>query len=196
MSALRLLRFLAPLVLAAAATAAEVVHEFRLDAVAFGTNAALVAPRFDPALGVLRRVEFELSTRVQGLAGFENLGPGPAIADVSLQSAARVSLPDASVSCVAAHRADAQFALAGFDGQRDWAGSSGRLLPAEVTAFGASVVESGLAAYIANGRSNELLLPIHLRGGFQLRGEAECALRESWNVQVVVRLRYVYEPAS
>ena len=183
-----------PFVFAAAVHAAERVHEARLDDVEFGANTAVVVPRFDPELGDLQRVEIELTTVAQGSAGFENLGAAPCTADTMVQSTVHVLVPNSTSPVVAFRRAGAQFALGGFDGARDFAGSSGRALPATLATSGAAAIESGLGAFVAEHDDDVLTLPVHLRGGFQLQGVASAAIRESWSVQVIVRVRYVYDP--
>lgn len=183
-----------PIVFAAAAQAAERVHEARLESVEFGANAAVVVPRFDPELGRLQRVEIELTSVAQGSAGFENLGAAPCTADTTVQSTVHVLVPNSTNPVVAFRRAGAQFALGGFDGARDFAGSSGHVLPAMLATSGAAAFETGLGAFVAERDDDVLTLPVHLRGGFQLQGVASAAIRESWSVQVIVRVRYVYAP--
>ncbi len=82
-------------------------------------------PRFDPALGILTSVTFELTGEVQGSAAVESLDALPSVVDTTYQATLTLTRPDNSVIVIATPNMAFSDPLTAFDGVIDFAGTSG-----------------------------------------------------------------------
>lgn len=97
-------------------------------------------PRFDPNLGILTGVSFQLDGTVEGSARVENLDASPSMVHTSFQAVITVKRPDATQIVLVAPAAFFDDPLAGFDGTIDFGGGSG------ITHSGISVTATATAS--------------------------------------------------
>jgi len=112
----------------------------------------VAVPRFNPALGALRSVEVRIELAGHYRVSVENLGRKACVASTSL--CVGVSLADAAGAPLAAAGQSRDFAstLGGFDGTRDFAGTSGTTGPwVPFSATGTGRVAVGLARFVGKG---------------------------------------------
>ena len=179
----------------------EIVHEAHFSADALALQERIVLPRFDPGFGTLQRVELEVGLAIDGQVGIENTGPEIAFASLQLLGRLRTEIPGVAGPAFVPIDARADLFLGAYDGACDFAGASGRILPAALGSTSVYATESGLEAFETELPSEEdpsgafLVLPLALRGGLRLDGIPQCAMRAAWHAEVVVRVRYVYTPA-
>lgn len=82
-------------------------------------------PKFDPNLGILTGVHFELTGEVTGSAQVESLDPTATTVTTSFQATITLTRPDLSVLVVTTPAANFLDDLSPFDGTIDFAGTSG-----------------------------------------------------------------------
>ena len=82
-------------------------------------------PQFDPSLGTLQRIDFELRAIVESTSRFENLGNNPITVVMQLQTTVELLRPDQSLIVHALAHAVHSENVVGFDGDMDFDGVSG-----------------------------------------------------------------------
>jgi len=88
-------------------------------------SSAITIPKFDPTLGILNSIAFELSGNLLGTARFENLDALPSTVTMFLSSQIRMLRPDTSIILVAIPIVATADYVAAFDGILDYGGTSG-----------------------------------------------------------------------
>ena len=81
--------------------------------------------QFDPALGILQSVEFQLTGGIFGSASIESLDAQPSTVTTDYQAAITLTRPDLSVLVVAVPNQNFVDMLTAFDGTIDFGGTSG-----------------------------------------------------------------------
>ena len=128
MSSNRHLGLVACVWLASVSTVAADTISFSASAPLRRTNwtDTLYIPQFDPSLGQLELIDFNLNATVQGDARFENLNPTPRSVTMSLRAMLEMRRPENTILQVALPESSFVQALGGFDGVLDFMGASGR----------------------------------------------------------------------
>lgn len=83
-------------------------------------------PKFDPALGTLNSITFELEGDVGGLARFESLDAASTTVTTKLSANIRLRRPDLSDLVISTPSAQTVESVGAFDGNIDFGGASGR----------------------------------------------------------------------
>ncbi len=91
-------------------------------------NKRLSIPLFDPALGVLTKIEFVLAGQVNGNARLENLDAAPATVTAESVADLQLQRPDGTFIVRASPRAARSRQLGPFDNMLDYAGTSGVII--------------------------------------------------------------------
>lgn len=86
----------------------------------------LTFPLFNPALGTLTSIDFELSGNVLGNVQFESLDAEPATINTQLQAQITLTRPDTSTLVVILPAANNTDSVTAFDGSLDFGGTSGK----------------------------------------------------------------------
>ena len=95
-----------------------------------GWNSTLTYPRFDPNLGTLLEVEFQLNSQVNGTAQFESLDMQPATVSTDFSAIITVFRPGGGTPILSDAPTQSQVNMvSAFDGTIDFAGTSGMMLP-------------------------------------------------------------------
>lgn len=152
-------RFLAPvLALAALATAASAQTAcYRVDVSqsALPWTDSAVFPRFDPALGTLTSIQFDVYPVISGQARVENTGSSPVTSVLHFAGDFTLRRPDNSVIVVSSPFHDFSDNLTAFDGNLNYAGPSGQTHNgAQANAHGAHtspLPQSDLALFTGTG---------------------------------------------
>ncbi len=118
----------------------------------------LTLPKFDPSLGSLQSVTFQLAAHVEGTAQFESLDAQPATVNMTLGAILSLLRPDNSVIVTAAPSVSTSDNVTAFDTVIDFAGTSGKIYP-NLTADASNSVQftsppDDLSAYIGAGTFN------------------------------------------
>ncbi len=85
----------------------------------------VAVPQFDPVQGTLYRVEIQITGSITGNANMESLDSQPAIIDLTMASRVDLLGTDGSVIISAEPAASTSRSFTAFDGDNDFAGSSG-----------------------------------------------------------------------
>lgn len=162
-------------------------------------NSSVSVPKFNPALGTLTKVIFELSGHVEGQAKFESLDASPTT--ISMQLAAQVKLqrPDLSSLVVALPLAMTMDNASAFDGLMDFGGTSGKTYPALAGNDNEmSMTTAPLDLALFTGMGN-IMLPVMATGASTGSGAGNLLLQFSTSASANVMVTYDYtvpEPAT
>ncbi|MCL4858644.1 MAG: choice-of-anchor E domain-containing protein [Caldilineaceae bacterium] len=158
---------------------------------------ALSFPKFDPAIGILTGVEFQLDGRLQGKAEFESLDAQSAVVTIGMAANVDLQRPDGSAILKAVPLTSVDAAVSPYDGQIDFGGASGRSFPFLVAidiAQGERLTSpTDLALFAGEGT---LELPIRAIGLANGEGAGNLALNYLTQVSAHVTVTYLYEAAA
>lgn len=163
-------------------------------------NSSVTVPKFNPALGTLTKVIFELSGHVEGQAKFESLDASPTM--ISMQLAAQVKLqrPDLSSLVIALPLAMTMDNASAFDGTMDFGGTSGKTYPAlagDDLEMSMTTAPVDLALFTGPGN---IMLPVMATGASSGSGAGNLLLQFSTSASSDVTVTYEYtvipEPAT
>jgi hypothetical protein len=163
-------------------------------------NSSVSVPKFNPALGTLTKVIFELSGHVEGQAKFESLDAGATT--ISMQLAAQVKLqrPDLSSLVVAFPLAMTSDNASAFDGVMDFGGTSGKTYPAlagDDNEMSMTTAPLDLALFTGMGN---IMLPVMATGASSGSGAGNLLLQFNTSASSDVTVTYEYtvipEPAT
>ena len=146
-------------------------------------------PGFDPSLGTLENVRLEVSSKTNGMAGIENLAR--ASAQGELEFSAAVEIDAVGVTLTVRPRVQAVYALAGFDGEQDFDGSSG----VRLRSLGADAVgERSLPIQVFIG-AGSVEFTVNAENTSQSLGDAtDIALGTRVRARAEIRLTYDFLP--
>jgi hypothetical protein len=188
--------------LACASTAFAETISFSASAPMRRTNWSdtLYIPQFDPSLGQLDSIDFDLNATVQGDARFENLNPTPRKVIMSLRAMLEMRRPDNTVLQVALPESTVEQVVGGFDGVLDFMGPSGRSylgISAVVTEARSSPDPvSDLSLFTGTGM---IALPVTASGQSSISGGGNLAFLFNTFGQAALTVTYTYsiipEPA-
>ena len=108
-----------------------------------------ILPLFDPTMGELLRVDLSVDLVVTQDFQFENEGPAGATVDVDSVFELSITMPDSS-NITAAATSSISEDLAGFDGEVDFSGPSGRTIKGLASTGSVAEEYLELAAFVAS----------------------------------------------
>ncbi len=161
--------------LAAATTAAtstagglQVCYSDGINTQTTNWTSQLTVPKFDPAMGVLLSVDFELRGDILGSAAIESLDAQASTVTSNYQAAITLTRPDTSVIVVAVPVQQFIDSLTAFDGTVDFAGTSG-ITHANISTNAVELASSSSAADLAlftgpSGAPGTISLPVDAIG--------------------------------
>lgn len=161
-------------------------------------NSTVSVSKFDPELGILTSIYFELSGDVAGSAAIESLDASPITVNTTYQAEITLTRPDLSVLVVATPFTSFQDNLTAFDGTIDFAGTSG------ITHAGIQVNDtvsttspppiSDLALFTgAPGNPGMIVLPIDAAGTSTASGSGNLITQFLTEAGADVEVCYNYE---
>ena len=155
-------------------------------------------PQFDPSLfggATLIGVKIELQGNVGGTIRFENRSPSAGTVTAKLEAQIKLFDPVSSSELVSVIPSASQIeALPGFDGIRDWSGTSGRSYT-NLTASDmqmATLPSSSFATYIGSGMVN---LPVSATGKSSVTGSGNVSFLLNTLATSSAQITYFYEDA-
>lgn len=101
---------------AAQAQGREICHTDSIPLALTNWSDSLTFPRFDPALGILVGIRFELTGTAEGAAKFESLDAAPAQITTSFQTIITLTRPDTSILVIATPNTQYVDNVTAFDG--------------------------------------------------------------------------------
>ncbi|MCB0065262.1 MAG: choice-of-anchor E domain-containing protein, partial [Caldilineaceae bacterium] len=157
----------------------------------------LSIPRFEPATGILTRIEFVLTGQVNGAVRIENLDAAPAqvtaeiIADIALER------PDGAFITMASPNAAKTVSLAEFDGSIDFDGASGttvdNIVGIDISDRTVYTDGTDLAAFVGSGLID---LTVKATGRSRATGAGNLGLSFSTLAGAAITVTYTYtQPA-
>lgn len=193
---------LALLAAPAAAQAASVTYSDSVNLQITNWSDTVSIQKFNPALGTLTNIKFELEGTVEGTIMAESLDAAPATITLDLAAKITLTRPDLSTLAVVLPTSSNVFNATAFDGVIDFGGTSGITLP-NLTATDTDTAvspppASDLALFTGVG---SIVLPVTAAGTSKATGAGNIATIFSTNASAVVRVTYFYdtvvpEPAS
>ncbi len=162
-------------------------------------SSSLTFPKFDPDLGVLVGIEFELSGTAAGSARFESLDAAPATINTSFQTTLTLTRPDLSVLVIATPIAQFSDNVTAFDGAIDFGGTSGRtydnISVTEVETSLSPPPLSDLALFTGpGGNPGTITLPVTAAGSSVASGAGNLITQFSSQAAASVQVCYIYAP--
>ncbi len=139
---------------AAAASGATITHTGTISTATTNWNAPISLPLFDPSLGTLNSVSWNLGGNVSGSAKFESLDAGATTVNLNLAATLTLFAPDNSVLQVTIPSVNTAVNASAHDGTIDFGGTSGATytgLSGSATAGSSSSVPAFLALFTGVG---------------------------------------------
>ncbi len=160
------------------------------------TNSVSI-PKFNPNLGTLQSITFQLTGNVQGTARAESLDAGPTIVNTSFSANITLTRPDLTPLVVTLPLANFSDSFTAYDGALDFAGTSG------TTHAGINVTDtqsqvspppaSDLALFTGAGN---IVLPVTANGASIATGAGNLITQFQTDAAANVQVCYVYLPNS
>ncbi len=173
--------------------AEEIVYEDEVPLLKTDWARTISVPKFDPALGDLQQIEFVLSGTVDGSAKLESLDSQPAVIVVSMGAVINLTRPDGSVISESIPNTSETKSVTGFDGELDFAGSSGaefaQLVDINVAETTVLSSQADLQLFKGNGM---IELPVQAQGVSSGAGAGNLALAFTTMSSAKIAIRYVY----
>jgi len=152
-------------------------------------------PKFNPNLGTLQSISFQLTGNVQGTARAESLDAGPTIVNTSFSANITLTRPDLTPLVVTLPLANFSDSFTAYDGVLDFAGASG------TTHAGINVTDtqsqvspppvSDLALFTGAGN---IILPVTANGASIATGAGNLITQFQTDAAAGVQVCYVYLP--
>ena len=159
-------------------------------------SATATVPKFDPSLGVLLQIEFELKGDIQGSAAIESLDAAPSVVTTNYQAGVTLTRPDTSVIVVTLPRQVLVDNLTAFDGTIDFAGTSGIThgnLSTNTTSTAISTAPADLALFTGPaGNPGTIDLTVDAIGTSNANGSGNIITQFMTQAGAEVRVCYVY----
>jgi hypothetical protein len=152
-------------------------------------------PKFDPNLGTLQSIAFDLTGNVQGSARAESLDAAPTIVNTSFSANITLTRPDLSVIVVTLPVANFSDSFTAFDGVLDFGGTSGTIHAginvSDTQSFMSPPPASDLPLFTGAGN---ILLPVTAQGASLATGAGNLITQFMTDAAATVRVCYTYLP--
>jgi hypothetical protein len=161
-------------------------------------NQSVSVSKFDPALGILTRVELTLKGDVVGSASIESLDAGASTVTTDYQAAISLTRPDLSILLVSTPTAHFVDNLTAFDGVVDFAGTSGTQhlnISKTTTELMNSVSAMDLALFTGPaGNPGNIVLPVDALGSSNATGSGNLITQFMTDAGATVDVCYFFLP--
>lgn len=166
-------------------------------------SSSITLPKFDPSLGWLTSIFFQLSGHVEGSTAFESLDSQPATVTMSLAATITMYRPDSTLLVMTIPVALTSDNVTAFDGVIDFGGTSGKSYPfltGDKTESSTSPPPaSDLALFTATFPGETITLPVEAVGASSATGAGNLLVKfgTSASADALVQYNYVVpEPAG
>jgi len=160
-------------------------------------NGNLTVSKFDPSLGTLTGITFELTGHVQGDAKYESLDAAPATITLNLQASIALQRPDLSQLVAVIPVANVSDSAAAFDSTIDFGGPSGATftnLSGDKTESASSPPPpSDLPLFTGIGN---IILPVVATGTSNASGAGNLITQFATSASAGVKVTYLFDPAT
>lgn len=119
------LALLTPLALAGGPPTQQICHTASIPLQSTNWNNSITVPKFDPALGQLVSINFNLAGHIEGSVREESLDASPTVVTTNFQAQITLTRPDLTVIVVTIPIANFNDSFTAFDGVIDFGGTSG-----------------------------------------------------------------------
>jgi hypothetical protein len=158
-------------------------------------SSSVSVSKFDPSLGTLLSIQFDLAGAVEGSARFESLDAAPATVTMNLSAQIALQRPDNSTLVVVLPLVQTVDNVTAFDGTIDFGGTSGRtysgLSNSASNSFTSPPPISDLALFTGLGN---ITLPVVATGMSSGSGAGNLILQFNTSAGADVMVTYTYEP--
>lgn len=152
-------------------------------------------PKFNPNLGTLQSISFQLTGNVQGSARAESLDASATIVNTSFQASITLTRPDLSVLVVTLPIANFSDSFTAFDGTIDFGGTSGathaNINVSDTQGFTSPPPIGDLALFTGAGN---IVLPVTAQGSSNATGAGNLITQFTTNAAADVQVCYTYIP--
>lgn len=152
-------------------------------------------PKFDPNLGTLQSIAFDLTGNVQGSARAESLDAAPTIVNTSFSANITLTRPDASVIVVTLPVANFSDSFTAYDGTLDFGGTSGAIHAGinvtDTQSFTSPPPASDLVLFSGAGN---IVLPVSAQGASLATGAGNLITQFMTDAAATVRVCYTFLP--
>ena len=160
-------------------------------------NSSVTVSKFDPSIGILTRVEFELQGDITGSASVESLDAAATTVTTDYQAAITLTRPDLSVIVVATPNANFIDNLSAFDGVIDFMGTSGNQhlnISTNATETQNTISPADLALFTGPaGNPGTISLPVDAAGSSIATGSGNLITQFLTDAGAGVRVCYYFE---
>ncbi|MBN2377995.1 MAG: choice-of-anchor E domain-containing protein [Sedimentisphaerales bacterium] len=171
-------------------------HSDSISLTATNWSDVVTVPKFDPALGVLQSIVFDMEAMVNGVAGFENRDDNSATITLELIAIVTLKNPGGGNLLVTIPTASVTETVAFYDDNLDFTGSSGRtysdLTDSETETF-TSFAPADLALFTGLGDIN---LDVSAKGASSASGSGNLVLFFSTLASADITVNYLYIPEA
>ena len=177
----------------ASANIAIVQYDDTVNLASTNWNDTVSFPQFDPNLGTLLSVTFELGGHVEGSAKFESLDNAPATVTMNLAAEIDLQRPDLSSLVTVLPLAATNDNVLAFDGVIDFLGDSGRTyedLSGDDMESSVTTDSNDLTLFTGNGTID---LPVSAMGASNGSGAGNLILQFATSASASVTVIYEYE---
>lgn len=177
----------------------QLCHSASIPATTTNWNNSVSVPRFDPALGTLQSIQFELSGTITGSARVESLDNAAANVSLAFQGQLTLTRPDLTQLVVVLPAANFNNTFTAFDGTIDFGGSSGATYPAITATQQNSATSpppaSDLVLFTGPiGNPGNIVLPVTAAGTSVATGAGNIISQFQQQAEATVRVCYNYVP--
>lgn len=152
-----LMVFVSPWLLSASAERIDYCDSIAEEYAGWSSNVTL--PKFDPELGTLRGVDLSCEMNLSQEVMIENQNPAPVNYSLMLTGELRVELPSSDSLSISFNQSTTGN-LSGYDGDMDYAGSSGSKSVLQIPTEAASKSIEDISDYLANALNESIVLPV------------------------------------
>jgi len=185
--------------LASNASAQQVCYSDSIPLTTTNWNHTVTIPRFDPAMGILQSIDFELSGTIDGSAKFESLDNAPSNVTMSFQGQLVLTRPNLTQLVVVLPVANFANSVTAYDGTTDFGGTSGVTYPS-VNASQTNMATSprpvsDLTLFSGpSGNPGTIVLPVSASGTSVASGAGNLITQFQQKASAIVRVCYHFLP--
>ena len=188
-----LMVFVSPWLLSASAERIDYCDSIAEEYAGWSSNVTL--PKFDPELGTLRGVDLSCEMNLSQEVMIENQNPAPVNYSLMLTGELRVELPSSDSLSISFNQSTTGN-LSGYDGDMDYAGSSGSKSVLQIPTEAASKSIEDISDYLANAPNESIVLPVVVDAQTQTKtsGKSNSGVLSKAGAKVCVSYTYDLKP--
>lgn len=157
-------------------------------------TSSLAVQKFDPSLGTLNSVQFQLGGYVEGSAAFESQDAGPATVAMNLSAILKLQRPDLSVLVITTPTVSTSDFATAWDGVDDFAGTSGKSYDNLSAGASNSWTTSSAGDIALFSGTGFITLPVRAIGASTGSGAGNLALQFATMASASAQVTYNYTP--